>query len=141
MILNQDSLHLFISLRSALTQREDNPYDSQENSEKSVSSSTIFKPEEIRLSTDSTREELVRLYFMNQIPNQFNDLNLIFKDSFSGLMYLEIVFTNRNEKEAFYNTHRMIRGISRLSINEALKRLESLNLPKGKSKLLDSCNI
>lgn len=108
--------------------------ETEKEKKTSAHSSTFFKPEEIRLSTDSSREELIRLYFMKEVPEEFNNLNLIFKDSFSGLLFLEIVFTNRNEKEAFYNTHRMIRGISRLSINEALKRLESLNLPEGKSK-------
>jgi hypothetical protein len=104
-----------------------------ENPKEAPHSSLFFNLEEVRLATDSSREELIRMYFLGSVPAQYTDLDLVFKDSFSGLYYLEIVFTGRGEKEAFYNTHRMIRGISRLSINEALRRIESAHLPKDKS--------
>lgn len=115
------------------------PNESRPDPNKSMHSSTFFNHEEIRLATDSTREELIRVYFMKKVPNEYHDLGLVFKDSYSGLLYLEIVFTSRGEKEAFYNTHRMIRGISRLSINEAIRRLESANLPSDKSSIFN-CN-
>lgn len=130
-MLTQQALHLFIARRATLTQRE--------NGSPSVSdSSQAFGHEEVRLGTDSGREELVRLYFMRPVPDEYHEMQLVFRDSFVGLLYVEIIFTSRGEKEAFYNTHRMIRGISRLSIHEALHRLESLNRPTGKSKDLIS---
>lgn len=133
-ILNQDSLHLFISLRSQHVPGDLGGRDDRNDLKKDAHSSLFFNPEEVRLATESSREELVRMYFMGQVPATYSELGLVFKDSFSGLFYLEILFTSRGQKEAFYNTHRMIRGISRLSINEALHRLESQHLPKDKSK-------
>lgn len=125
-MLNQESVHVFIARRSLLTQRE-------AEEPKLEDSSQFFKHEEVRLATDSGREELVRMYFMCEVPKEYHEMKLVFKDSFVGMLYMEVIFTSRGEKEAFYNTHRMIRGISRLSINEALRRLESLNLPNNQS--------
>lgn len=91
--------------------------------------------EDFRLETNCNNYSKMRMYWMEEIPQKLSEMELIHRDPDNGMFYLDIEFTERSEKEAFYVTHRMIRGITKLSLDEALRRFEFRNKAKGKSKL------
>ena len=90
--------------------------------------------EDFRLESDCNNHLRLRMYWMEEVPEKIQNMELIFRDKDNGMVYMDLEFERRSDKEAFYVTHRLIGEISKLSIDEALRRFEFKNKDKSKRK-------
>lgn len=154
-ILSHSQLQLYISIYSPLESRRqrfaahhnnladphsNSPHDpsnsAQQDQEPSIDMTSFLNVFEFQLQNDPARPDILKLYIFRQAPpDEFKDWGLLYRDKENGLWYLELVFRKREEKEAFYVTHRLVHALSRIDVFSVIGRLEGLGKEGNKSKI------